>query len=42
VPIELHKQHSNVAGFIYAVVGIAYAVLLGLVVVAAWEQYQTA
>jgi hypothetical protein len=42
VPIELRKQHNNVAGFIYAVVGIAYAVLLGLVVVAAWEQYQTA
>jgi len=41
VPIELRKQHNNVAGFIYAVVGIAYAVLLGLVVVAAWEQYQT-
>jgi Ca2+/Na+ antiporter len=42
VPIELRKQHNNVAGFIYAVVGIAYAVLLGLVVVAAWEQYQMA
>jgi hypothetical protein len=42
VPIELRKQHNDVAGFIYAVVGIAYAVLLGLVVVAAWEQYQTA
>jgi hypothetical protein len=42
VPIELRKQHNDVAGFIYAVVGIAYAVLLGLVVVAAWEQYQIA
>jgi hypothetical protein len=42
VPIELRKQHNDVAGFIYAVVGIAYAVLLGLVVVAAWEQFQTA
>lgn len=42
VPLELRKQHNNVAGFIYAVVGIAYAVLLGLVVVAAWEQYQMA
>jgi Protein of unknown function (DUF4239) len=42
VPIELRKQHNNVAGFIYAVVGIAYAVLLGLMVVAAWEQYQMA
>jgi len=42
VPIELRKQHNEVAGFIYAVLGIAYAVLLGLVVVASWEQYQTA
>jgi hypothetical protein len=42
VPIELRKQHNDVAGFIYAVVGIAYAVLLGLVVVAVWEQYQMA
>jgi len=42
VPLELRKQHNDVAGFIYAVVGIAYAVLMGLVVVASWEQYQMA
>jgi len=42
VPIEVRKQHNDVAGFIYAVVGIAYAVLMGLVVVASWEQFQTA
>ena len=42
VPIELRKQHNDVTGFIYAVVGIAYAVVLGLVVVATWEQFQTA
>jgi hypothetical protein len=30
VPLELRKQHNDVAGFIYAVLGIAYAVLLGL------------
>jgi hypothetical protein len=42
VPIELRKQHNDVAGFIYAVLGVAYAVLLGLVVVASWEQFQTA
>ncbi len=42
VPTELRKQHNDVAGFIYAVVGIAYAVLLGLVLVAVWEQFQTA
>ena len=42
VPIELRKQHNDVAGFIYAVLGIAYAVLMGLTVVATWEQFQTA
>jgi Ca2+/Na+ antiporter len=42
VPIEIRKQHNDVAGFIYAVVGIAYAVLLGLVVIAVWEQFQEA
>jgi hypothetical protein len=42
VPIERRKQHNSVAGFIYAVVGIAYAVLLGLVLVAVWEQFQAA
>ncbi len=40
--MERRKQHNDVAGFIYAVLGIAYAVLLGLVVVASWEQFQTA
>ena len=42
VPTDLRKQHNDVAGFIYAVVGIAYAVLLGLVLVAVWEQFETA
>ena len=42
VPIEMRKQHNDVAGFICAVVGIAYAVVLSLVVVAVWEQFQTA
>jgi hypothetical protein len=31
-----------VAGFIYAVVGIVYAVLLALVVIAAWEEHEAA
>jgi hypothetical protein len=42
VPIGVRQQHNDVAGFIYAVLGIAYAVLMGLVVVATWEQFQTA
>jgi hypothetical protein len=31
-----------VAGFIYAVVGITYAVLLGLLVIAVWGSYEAA
>ena len=42
VPAALRQEHNDVAGFIYAVLGVAYAVLLGLVVVASWEQFQTA
>ena len=30
------------AGFVYAVLGVAYAVLLGLVLVAVWEKWDAA
>jgi hypothetical protein len=36
------KRHNDVAGFIYAVVGVSYAVLLGLVIIAAWERFAEA
>ncbi|MGH3146364.1 MAG: DUF4239 domain-containing protein [Rubrobacter sp.] len=42
VPAALRQEHNDVAGFIYAVVGIIYAVLLALVVIAAWEQHERA
>jgi hypothetical protein len=42
VPIRQRLRHNDVAGFIYAVLGVAYAVLLGLMVVAVWEQWNTA
>ena len=42
VPSEKRQQHNEVAGFLYAVVGIVYAVLLALLVIAVWEQYQSA
>ena len=35
VPSQTRKQHNDVAGFIYAVLGVVYAVLLALVVIAA-------
>jgi Protein of unknown function (DUF4239) len=39
---ERRQQHNDVAGFLYAVLGVVYAVLLALVVIAVWEQYQRA
>jgi hypothetical protein len=39
---ELRERHNGVAGFVYAGVGVVYAVLLALVVIAVWEQYQRA
>jgi hypothetical protein len=40
--IDRRKQHNDVAGFIYAVLGVAYAVLLGLVLIAVWEKWEAA
>jgi hypothetical protein len=42
VPATLRQEHNDVAGFIYAVVGITYAVLLALVVIAVWEEHEAA
>jgi len=42
VPADARQQHNDVAGFIYAALGVIYAVLLALVVIAVWEQYQAA
>ena len=42
VPLTIRKEHNDVAGFIYAVLGVAYAVLLGLVIIAVWEGFAEA
>jgi hypothetical protein len=42
VPAVSRQRHNDVAGFIYAALGVIYAVLLALVVITAWEQYQAA
>jgi hypothetical protein len=42
VPTARRKEHNDVAGFIYAVLGVAYAVLLGLVLIAVWEKWDAA
>jgi Protein of unknown function (DUF4239) len=42
VPPDRREEHNDVAGFIYAVLGVAYAVLLAFVVIAVWQDYNTA
>jgi hypothetical protein len=42
VPAESRQPHNDVAGFIYAALGVIYAVLLALVVIAVWEEYEAA
>jgi hypothetical protein len=42
VPPERREKHNDVAGFIYAVLGVAYAVLLAFVVIVVWQDYKTA
>jgi hypothetical protein len=42
VPAASRRQHNDVAGFIYAALGVIYAVLIALVVIAVWEEYELA
>jgi uncharacterized membrane protein YraQ (UPF0718 family) len=42
VPTEVRQDHNDVAGFIYAVLGVIYAVLIALVVIAVWEDFAEA
>ena len=42
VPAQSRQQNNDVAGFIYAALGVIYAVLLALVVISVWEEYQGA
>jgi hypothetical protein len=39
VPTATRRPHNDVAGFIYAALGVIYAVLLALVVIAVWEDF---
>jgi hypothetical protein len=42
VTLSTLESHHEVAGFILAVVGVVYAVLLAFVVIVTWEQYEEA
>ena len=42
VGVEVLKRNNEVAGFIYAVIGVLYAVLLGFTAIIVWEQFDKA
>ena len=42
VGTEVLARHNDVAGFIYAVVGVVYAVVLGFTAIIVWEQFRSA
>ena len=42
VGVEVLARHNDVAGFIYAVIGVVYAVLLGFTAIIVWEQFRRA
>jgi hypothetical protein len=42
IELSTLESHHDVAGFILAVIGVVYAVLLAFVVIAVWEQFEDA
>lgn len=42
VPHAIRQEHNDVAGFVYAVLGVLYAVMLAFVVVNEWTNLETA
>jgi hypothetical protein len=42
MPREIRMEHNDLAGFILAVIGVIYAVLLAFVTIGVWERFQQA
>ena len=42
IPHNRLTPHNEVSGFVYAAIGVIYAVILGFVVISVWEQYSDA
>jgi hypothetical protein len=42
VDMELRRRHNDIAGFLIAIVGVIYAVLLAFIAVTTWESYAKA
>lgn len=41
-PVEIRSAHNDRAGFILAVIGVIYAVLLAFIAIGVWERFQQA
>jgi hypothetical protein len=39
IPVKIRQIHNDVAGFVFATVGVAYGVLLGFLVLVVWVQF---
>jgi hypothetical protein len=42
VTVDVLERHNDVAGFIYAVIGVLYAVMLGFTAIIVWERFDKA
>lgn len=42
VPALKEREHNEVAGFLVAVIGVAYAVIAGFTIIALWENFTDA
>jgi hypothetical protein len=42
VPHHVLMPHNDVAGFVYATIGVAHAVVLAFILIATWEQFDSA
>jgi Protein of unknown function (DUF4239) len=42
IPHNLRSLHNDIAGFVLAIVGVIYAVLLAFIAIAVWENYTAA
>ena len=42
VPHQVMVPHNNVAGIVYSTIGITFAVVLGFMVIAVWQQFRDA
>jgi len=42
IPVKVRQIHNDIAGFVFATLGVTYGVLLGFVVFAVWGQFDEA